>query len=442
MKLAAVLVATAVLALPAPVAGGGNCTFPGGAPQLAWSPDGGRLAGILSTGACPAATVAVTDGSSFRMLPTDPTFMAIGIDWSPDGARLAVGFHRSRSSLVVYDVAGETRSEIAQGVDPAWSPDGRQIAYSHRTDGVHVVSPDGGGDRRIGPGRRPAWSPDSARLAYERHGSVFLAGSDGTDELLVTSGESPSWSPDGSSVAVLRAGSTYVHPLDGTPERRLGPGRLLQWSAGADAIALIDAMGVVRLVDPSTGATRRASEDAQAAALRPQGDRLATLLAAGRRPEIYFAEPAGARPMRVSPSQCGLYTSRCVNGSDRGDRIVGTQTRDVVFPGAGDDRVWGRGGDDRIDTAYGRDRVLAGPGNDVVNGHGNDDLLYGGLGRDHLAGGNGEDRADGGPGADVISVGGDGLLDHVRCGHGVDVVVADAVDRTARDCELVRRLAS
>jgi Ca2+-binding RTX toxin-like protein len=139
-----------------------------------------------------------------------------------------------------------------------------------------------------------------------------------------------------------------------------------------------------------------------------------------------------------SEASGGLHTARCVDGTDRADRIVGTAARGVIFPGAGDDRVLSRGGDDRIDATYGRDFVDAGPNNDIVHTHANDDVVLGGAGRDFLFPGNGEDQVSGGHGRDWIRVAGDGRVDRVRCGPGRDFVSADRIDHVGPDCETVR----
>jgi Ca2+-binding RTX toxin-like protein len=75
------------------------------------------------------------------------------------------------------------------------------------------------------------------------------------------------------------------------------------------------------------------------------------------------------------------------------------------------------------------------------------DRLDGGPGNDHLDAGRGFDRLLGGPGRDVLSGGPasdllfslDGERDILRCGAGVDAVVADRLDSVARDCERVSR---
>jgi Ca2+-binding RTX toxin-like protein len=301
------------------------------------------------------------------------------------------------------------------------------------------VAPDGSSPRRIADEGAPlAWAGDSKRLLFRRGSSIYVREVDGAVEHRVGEGEDASWSPDG-SIAIVRRGNTYLVGADGSGERLLTAGRVVQWLPSGEDVLVQDPSGAVRLVSLGTGRSRRIAEDAQAASLRPQLDRLATVLVVGRRSEVYLSDPQGAGPTRITPSQCDQYTSRCVNGTDAADRIQGTPERDVIFPGAGDDRVWGRGGDDRIDTAYGRDFVDAGADNDIVVTHGNDDRLYGGPGIDLLRPSDGEDSVDGGPGRDTVFSDGDGRVDRVRCGPGNDVVFADPIDKIARDCERVRR---
>ena len=58
---------------------------------------------------------------------------------------------------------------IGRGTEPAWSPDGRRIAFV-RGGELHVVAADGRGDRRLTRGgaaaSSPAWSPDGRTIAF------------------------------------------------------------------------------------------------------------------------------------------------------------------------------------------------------------------------------------------------------------------------------------
>jgi hypothetical protein len=440
VRFAFVFLSAVVLTLPSEPGSAGNCTNPIGRNAAAFSPDGTTLAVVLDEGTCPRWSVAISDrgGQVSWLGDRAAQGAAASISWAPDSRHFVVGFLATTPTIAVYDAQSSLpQRTIAQGGDPTWSPDGRRIAYE-RQGTLRVVAPDGADDRAVAAGDRPAWAPDSRRLALRRGGSIFVVAVGGADDRRVAAGEQAIWSPDGTRLAVLRDGATFVMRVDGSGEQRIGAGRPIQWSSSGTDIALVDSIGVLRLVTLSTGVTRRVAEDVSAAAVANQWDRIASVIRIGRRSEVYVAEASGAHQNRLTGAQCGLYTSRCVHGTDRRDRIVGTAGRDVVFPGAGDDNVRSGGGDDRIDTAFGRDAAYAGPGNDIVHTHGNDDVLVGGPGVDFLHPGNGEDRVAAGPGRDWVVAQADGRVDVIRCGAGLDAVYAESIDRIARDCETVR----
>jgi len=86
----------------------------------------------------------------------------------------------------------------------------------------------------------------------------------------------------------------------------------------------------------------------------------------------------------------------------------------------------------------GNDRLTGGRGNDGLTGGGGNDRLTGGRGNDRLTGGSGNDLLSGGRDADRINSH-DGRRDRVDCGQRQDRVIADRVDRVARNCEHVGR---
>ena len=94
------------------------------------------------------------------------------------------GWLDGTARVVVVGIDGGTRfltDEHADVESPAWSPDGREIAYvsdreSDRHDRVYrgdvwVCAADGSGEPRkltssTGPVSHPCWSPDGATIAY------------------------------------------------------------------------------------------------------------------------------------------------------------------------------------------------------------------------------------------------------------------------------------
>src|SRR5262249_1211840 len=67
---------------------------------------------------------------------------------------------------------GFTSEERGSPFEPAWAPDGRQIAFKRDFDTggpgeIWVVSPSGTGLHRLNrDGEAPSWSPDSKQLVY------------------------------------------------------------------------------------------------------------------------------------------------------------------------------------------------------------------------------------------------------------------------------------
>jgi hypothetical protein len=133
---------------------------------------------------------------------------------------------------------------------------------------------------------------------------------------------------------------------------------------------------------------------------------------------------------------------RCFNpfvGSARRDVIVGSPFGDRIRGGAGRDGVQGRAGGDCLSGGKGGDRLSGQNGRDRVSGGAKNDRLSGGNGPDRLFGNAGRNRFFGGNGNDRISARND-RRDRINCGRGPrDRVRADAIDRVAENCEIVRR---
>jgi len=118
-------------------------------------------------------------------------------------------------------------------------------------------------------------------------------------------------------------------------------------------------------------------------------------LAAGAQFDIVHTNSEFAEvPSRASdhdPLLASLQLLNPIDGSRRGDRIVGTDKADLIHAFAGRDRIFAGGGNDRVFAGRGHDRVFGGDGNDWLDGGRGRDLVIGGNGDDILNGGRGND---------------------------------------------------
>jgi Tol biopolymer transport system component len=174
------------------------------------------------------------------------------------------------STITLVDPDGSNLSYLVGGSDPAWSPDGRTLAFVRAPSGekpdIFTVSADGshvtqlltlqGQPGGIGP---QALSPDGTQLVFASVNGIFVMNADGTGVRRVTRNEwdhacydlHPSWSPDGATMvfAVMCEGGNeglWTVAVDGSDLRQLVGGdyevdeyRSPVWSPDGTKVAFV-----------------------------------------------------------------------------------------------------------------------------------------------------------------------------------------------------------
>jgi Tol biopolymer transport system component len=211
-----------------------------------WAPDGTKLAFSATIDTTSRIVIATVDGAEPTVIG-DPALAAQSPVWSPDSARIAfAGGRYPETALYVMNADGtgphRLTTFVAAGgsfVDARWSPDGTRLVYSaggytlSRLIWVVNVNASGEhpfdnaawiGDPKDTPNERtaeyPAWSPDGRQIAFiqindsaTRAGpQIIVMNADGSNALLLSHPNLDDvpieWSPDGTRILAATADST------------------------------------------------------------------------------------------------------------------------------------------------------------------------------------------------------------------------------------------
>jgi Tol biopolymer transport system component/DNA-binding winged helix-turn-helix (wHTH) protein len=231
-------------------------------------------------------------------------------------------------------------------IDPAWSPGGREIAFSWNGGSgsnfdLYTMPADGGTPTRLtrDPSTEvePAWSPDGHRLAFARGAGVR------TRILLIDAS-------GGAEREVLLTGASWTYGLDWSPD-----GRFLAFTDRTDPddpdhVALLDleSLAVRAVTSPPASAQgdrhpRFSPDGTQLAFVRSEPD---------GRADLYRVSVRGGRESRVTRDQRPV--SGLTWGAD-GSRLIFSSQR------SGASRIW------RVAVAGGPPQILAAETGDVAD---------------------------------------------------------------------------
>jgi TolB protein len=191
-------------------------------------------------------------------------------------------FRAGNVEVYVMNADGSAQRNLTRNAagdnSPAWSPDGRKIAFVRNND-IYVMNADGSGRRWLthipGMDLVPTWSPDGRKIAFVSrrkrcpsepddrlayvcgNAEIYVMNADGTGQRNLTRSpayayySSAAWSPDGRKMAFVsdRDGNAeiYVMNADGSAQRRLTLNPASDgdpvWSPDGQKIAFVNGAG-------------------------------------------------------------------------------------------------------------------------------------------------------------------------------------------------------
>jgi Tol biopolymer transport system component len=224
--------------------------------SASWSPDGNKIA-FLSSGSSdsdilnkypmpyhlPLHEVDVASGKEKRLLD----FPVNSFRWSPDGKQMFFISAYEDPGRVKYAIyilnrqTGEQRriTDFGKGCSAAWSPDGAQLAFSLGDDqisDVYAVSLDGQSKRCLTDSKSlnsgPAWSPDGKTIAYvtmnppgskTTDAGIYLVNPDGANRKRISNimAYGVLWSPDGKLLLAQRDGGASLMDAEGNKTKNI-----------------------------------------------------------------------------------------------------------------------------------------------------------------------------------------------------------------------------
>ena len=308
-----------------------------------------------------------------------------------EGAHVATGLAVVRfpvagepaSQVFVVDADGELRQLTGLGRVPslgaslpAWSPDGRRLAFGPAKVGagasrvLSVINADGSDERSLAPlgddfGLPFAWSPDGATLLFfdidAVHGPAMWMADVASGEVTnLGPGQGPRWSPDGRHISFKRAVEgldaadpraltevIYVMSLDDGEIAEFGRASDAIWSPDGSTVLLQQAVGEL-LIANADGTNPRLLVRGWAPVWSPDGSRIVfadghddagvpLLAAIDLHGEVLWSGAAGASP---SWSPDGTRLAVELSYPEPEVKVLDAATGAVLWRGEGSQPAW------------------------------------------------------------------------------------------------------
>ena len=191
----------------------------------AWSPDGKHIAFVLMRDGHEQIHLMNPDGTAVEAL-TPAEVKTIHPNWYPDSRSLAYCTDddlkppkKNPAQIYSIEISSRKITQLIEGgvnTYPAWSPDGKKIAFrrmlGENNSEVFVANADGTEARNLTNDPAfdgwPAWSPDGTKIAFasNRRSSyeIYIMNPDGSGVRKVANNEgratAPQWTKDGKSI--------------------------------------------------------------------------------------------------------------------------------------------------------------------------------------------------------------------------------------------------